>query len=62
VAATLTGQFGEQFKTVTGTVLPLDSWIGNATGIQALPGGRYQAAAEPVRSGGGSALVVTPSH
>jgi gamma-glutamyltranspeptidase/glutathione hydrolase len=41
-------------------VLPLNSWIGNATGIQSLGNGRYQAAAEPVRSGGGSALVVDP--
>ena len=61
VAATLTAQYGEQFSTVTGPVLPLNSWIGNATGIQALGHGRYQAAAEPVRSGGGSALVVRPA-
>jgi len=61
VAATLTAQYGEQFSTVTGPVLPLNSWIGNATGIQALGHGRFQAAAEPVRSGGGSALVVRPA-
>ena len=34
--------------------------IGNATGIQSLGHGRYQAAAEKVREGGGSALVVHP--
>jgi gamma-glutamyltranspeptidase / glutathione hydrolase len=61
LAATLTSQYNEQFKVVTGPVLPLNSWIGNATGIQALGHGRYQAAAEPVRSHGGSALVVDPS-
>ena len=54
-------QYGEQFTEATGTVLPLNSWIGNATGIQRLPGGRYVAAAEPVRQRGGSALVVQPS-
>ena len=46
---------------VTGPVAPIDKWIGNATGIEFLPGGRFQAAAEPVRLGGGSALVVNPS-
>jgi gamma-glutamyltranspeptidase/glutathione hydrolase len=61
-AAALTAQYGEQFKTVTGPVLPLASWIGNATGIQALGHGQYQAAAEPTRSGGGSALVVQPAR
>jgi gamma-glutamyltranspeptidase / glutathione hydrolase len=60
LASTLTAQYGEQFATVTGPVLPLNSWIGNATGIQALGSGRYQAAAEPVRNRGGSALVVVP--
>jgi gamma-glutamyltranspeptidase/glutathione hydrolase len=60
VAARLTADYGEQFTVQTGTVLPLDSWIGNATGITFLPGGRFQAAAEPVRSDGGSALVVNP--
>ncbi|MEE6286806.1 gamma-glutamyltransferase [Georgenia sp. MJ173] len=34
--------------------------LGNVTGIAFLPGGRLQAAAEPARSGGGSAMVVTP--
>lgn len=61
LAAQLTAQYGEQFKVKTGPTLPLDQWIGNATGIAFLPGGRFQAAAEPVRRGGGSALVVDPS-
>ncbi|MEP7177867.1 MAG: gamma-glutamyltransferase, partial [Pseudonocardiales bacterium] len=60
VAAQLTSRYGEMFTEQTGPVLPLNSWIGNATGIDLLPGGRFQAAAEPVRSGGGSALVVNP--
>ncbi|WP_044367124.1 gamma-glutamyltransferase [Streptomyces natalensis] len=34
--------------------------IGAATGIQPLPGGRWLAAAEKVRRGGGSAMVVRP--
>ncbi|PZS34345.1 MAG: gamma-glutamyltransferase, partial [Pseudonocardiales bacterium] len=60
VAGILTTKYGEQFTAQTGPVLPLNSWIGNATGIDILPGGRFKAAAEPVRSGGGSALVVNP--
>jgi gamma-glutamyltranspeptidase/glutathione hydrolase len=60
VAAQLTADYGEAFTQQTGPVLPLNAWIGNATGIDLLPGGRFQAAAEPVRSGGGSALVVNP--
>jgi len=60
LAAQLSQQFGEQFTQQTGPVLPLNQWIGNATGIVSLPGGRFQAAAEPVRSDGGSALVVNP--
>ncbi|NUS12055.1 MAG: gamma-glutamyltransferase [Streptomyces sp.] len=35
--------------------------IGAATGIQHLADGRWLAAAEPVRRGGGSAMVVTPA-
>lgn len=34
--------------------------IGAATGVQRLPGGRWLAAAEKVRRGGGSAMVVHP--
>ncbi len=36
--------------------------IGAATGIEFLGGGRLLAAAEPVRRGGGSAMVVSPSQ
>lgn len=35
--------------------------IGAATGVQRLPDGRWLAAAEKVRRGGGSAMVVTPA-
>jgi gamma-glutamyltranspeptidase/glutathione hydrolase len=62
LAKRLTARYGEKFTELTGPVLPFDKWIGNATGIQALAHGRYQAAAEPVRLGGGSALVVRPSR
>ena len=36
--------------------------IGVESGLQLFPGGRMEAAAEPVRRGGGSAGVVTPGH
>ena len=52
VAATLTSEYGQAFGN------PAE--IGAATGIDFLDGGLLQAAAEPVRRGGGSALVVTP--
>ena len=42
----------------TRSALPAE--IGAATGIEFLPGGRFLAAAEPVRRGGGSAQVVRP--
>jgi gamma-glutamyltranspeptidase / glutathione hydrolase len=61
-AQQLTKRFGEKFTELTGDVLPLDAQIGDATGLTALGDGRYQAAAEPVRSGGGSALVVHPGR
>ncbi len=60
LAQQLTSQYGEKFTLQTGPVLPHDQYIGNATGIDFLPDGQFQAAAEPVRSGGGSALVVNP--
>ncbi len=56
----LESTYRESFTELTGPVLPLNQQIGDATGIQFLPDGRIQAAAEPVRSGGGSALVVDP--
>ncbi|MGI5193753.1 gamma-glutamyltransferase [Streptomyces sp. CA-288835] len=36
--------------------------IGAATGVQRLPNGKWLAAAEKVRRGGGSAMVVTPAR
>jgi gamma-glutamyltranspeptidase/glutathione hydrolase len=57
----LTSQFGEQFTLATGPILPLDHYPGDATALQILGHGRSEAIAEPVRLGGGSALVVNPS-
>ena len=57
----LTSQFGEQFTVATGPILPLDHYPGDATALQILGRGRSEAIAEPVRLGGGSALVVNPS-
>jgi gamma-glutamyltranspeptidase/glutathione hydrolase len=59
VAKTLETRYGQRFTVVSG-VTPLDSEIGAATGIQLLPHHRFRAAAEPVRRGGGTALVVHP--
>ena len=53
----LESRYGEQF-----TRLPDGGFIGDATGLEILPDGRFQAAAEPVRSGGGSAMVVNPTR
>jgi gamma-glutamyltranspeptidase/glutathione hydrolase len=50
---------GEQFREVTAPA-PLPPEIGAAAGIAFGRHGRMQAAAEPVRRGGGSALVVHP--
>jgi len=57
VAQTLEDTYGQQFSVVSG-VTPLDSQIGAATGIRLLPHHRFRAVAEPVRRGGGTALVV----
>jgi gamma-glutamyltranspeptidase/glutathione hydrolase len=56
----LTSEFGEQFTVATGPILPLDQYPGDATALQILGHGRFEAVAEPVRLGGGSALVVNP--
>ena len=40
----------------------LNPEIGAATGVQRLPDGRWLAAAEKVRRGGGSAMVVRPAR
>jgi gamma-glutamyltranspeptidase/glutathione hydrolase len=57
----LTREFGEQFTLATGPILPLNHYPGDATALEFLGGGRYEAVAEPVRLGGGSALAVHPS-
>jgi len=52
---------GEQFRPAPATA-PLPSEIGAAAGVALLGHGVVQAAAEPVRRGGGSALVVHPKE
>ncbi len=61
LAKQLTSQYGEQFSLATGPILPLDNYPGDATALQILGHGRVEPIAEPVRLGGGSALVVNPS-
>ena len=61
LAQQLTSQFGEQFSLATGPILPLDNYPGDATALQILGPDRVETIAEPVRLGGGSALVVRPS-
>ena len=61
LAKQLTSQFGEKFTLATGPILPLDHYPGDATALQVLGRGRLEAIAEPVRLGGGSALVANPS-
>ncbi|MDQ2812544.1 MAG: gamma-glutamyltransferase family protein [Actinomycetota bacterium] len=62
LARQLTSQFGEKFTEATGPVLPLDYYPGDATALQLFGHGRVEAIAEPVRLGGGSALVVNPAR
>jgi len=61
LAGQLTSQFGEKFTLATGPILPLDNYPGDATALQILGHGQIESIAEPVRLGGGSALVVHPS-
>ncbi len=61
LAQQLTSQYGEKFSLATGPILPLDNYPGDATALQMLGEGRAEAVAEPVRLGGGSALVVQPN-
>jgi len=49
----LAGRFGQRFTATTGA-----GEIGSVAAIEFRPGGRFLAAAEPVRRGGGSAMVV----
>jgi gamma-glutamyltranspeptidase/glutathione hydrolase len=60
LAQQLTSQYGEQFTLSTGPILPLDYYPGDATALQVLGPDRYEAIAEPVRLGGGSAMTVSP--
>ncbi|HEY2520552.1 MAG TPA: gamma-glutamyltransferase, partial [Streptosporangiaceae bacterium] len=62
VAKQLTSQYGEKFTETGGSILPLDYYPGDATALQVLGGGKLEPIAEPVRLGGGSALVVHPSR
>jgi gamma-glutamyltranspeptidase/glutathione hydrolase len=62
LAQQLTSRYGEKFSLATGPILPLDNYPGDATALQVLGGGRLEAIAEPVRLGGGSALVVHPAR
>ncbi|NUR57614.1 MAG: gamma-glutamyltransferase [Catenulispora sp.] len=50
---------GEKFSLVAPSGTPTPE-IGAATGLEFLPNGEIQAAAEPARRGGGSAMVVHP--
>jgi gamma-glutamyltranspeptidase/glutathione hydrolase len=61
LAKQLTSKYGEKFTLATGPILPLDNYPGDATALQVLGHGRYEAIAEPVRLYGGSALVVSPA-
>ncbi len=61
LAQQLTSQFGEKFTLATGPILPLDNYPGDATALQILGHGQVETIAEPVRLGGGSALVVHPA-
>jgi gamma-glutamyltranspeptidase/glutathione hydrolase len=62
LARQLTRRYGEQFTLATGPILPLNHYPGDATALQVLGHGRFEAVAEPVRLYGGSALVVRPGH
>ena len=53
--------YGHQF-TASGDAFTSAAEIGAATAIEFLPDGRMVAAAEPVRRGGGSAMVLKPSR
>ncbi len=61
LAQQLTSQYGEKFSQATGPILPLGHYPGDATALQMLGHNRAEAIAEPVRLGGGSALVVNPN-
>jgi len=53
-------QYGADLQTRFGQTFSSTPEIGAATGIEVLPNGELQAAAEPTRRGGGAAAVVCP--
>jgi gamma-glutamyltranspeptidase / glutathione hydrolase len=54
-------QYGGELQSRFGQLFTPTPEIGAATGIEVLPDGALQAAAEPVRRGGGAAAVVCPA-
>ena len=54
-------QYGDELQTRFGQSFSSTPEIGAATGIELLPDGELEAAAEPVRRGGGAAAVVCPA-
>src|SRR4051794_12771620 len=58
--AAFIAQYGNDLTTRFGQSFAAPAEIGAATGVEFLPKGRLEAAAEPVRRGGGSAAVVNP--
>jgi gamma-glutamyltranspeptidase/glutathione hydrolase len=54
-------QYGANLQARFGQLFTSTPEIGAATGIEVLPDGELQAAAEPIRRGGGAAAVVCPA-
>lgn len=54
-------QYGADLQARFGQLFTSTPEIGAATGIEVLPDGELQAAAEPIRRGGGAAAVVCPA-
>jgi gamma-glutamyltranspeptidase/glutathione hydrolase len=54
-------QYGAELQSRFGQLFTSTPEIGAATGIEVLPNGELQAAAEPTRRGGGAAAVVCPA-
>ena len=54
-------QYGGDLQAQFGQAFASTPEIGAATGIEVLPNGQLEAAAEPVRRGGGAAAVVCPA-
>jgi gamma-glutamyltranspeptidase/glutathione hydrolase len=54
-------QYGDELQSRFGQAFNPVAELGAATGVELLPDGSYQVAAEPVRRGGGDAEVVCPA-